>query len=390
MSAPTDMQNDPRLDANLSNWRNVPNSRWAFHNVDKLIPSKPITSDSANALPLANDSKSFDSLQIPAGRDSTIGFSDFLRRTCTDGFVVVADGKLVCEFYDNGTTAHTPHILMSASKSVTGLVAGILQDKGQLDIDAPVSTYVPEIARTAYRDATLRHLMDMRTGVRFDAQHLAAYAQSTGWEPVSTGKEATGLHQFFASATTPFNAHDGAFSYVSANTDLLGWAIERATGESFASLASELLWKPMGAEDDAYITVDSEGAPRCTGGLCATTRDLARLGQLMVEGGKRGSQSIVPESWIDDIANNGDHDAWKQGEFAPLFARMNMRYRSGWYVVDDEPKTLFAMGIYGQNLFIDRANRLVVAKVSSQKLPIDPTAVGLTLSAVAAIRRLVA
>jgi CubicO group peptidase (beta-lactamase class C family) len=380
MSASDDTPSDTQRDADLSNWRSVPNSRWAFHHVDKLIRSAPIDADPGNASPLPTALRSFESLRIPAGRD------------CTDGFVALLDGKLIHESYGNGTTARTPHILMSASKSVTGLVAGILQAQGRLEIDVPVATYVPEMAATAYRDATLRHLLDMRSGVQFDAAHLAAYAQASGWEPVAPGSgasaaKAPSLHRFFAAIGTPFRPHDGVFSYVSANTDLLGWAIERATGESFASLASELLWKPMGAEADAYITVDSEDSPRCTGGLCATTRDLARLGQLMVDGGRRGTRSVVPESWVDDIEKNGDREAWKQGEFAPLFGRMDMRYRSGWYVVDDEPAMLFAMGIYGQNLFIDLANRLVVAKVSSQELPIDASAIGLTLSAVGAIRR---
>jgi CubicO group peptidase (beta-lactamase class C family) len=154
---------------------------------------------------------------------------------------------------------------------------------------------------------------------------------------------------------------------------LLGWAIERATGQTIAALLSARLWKPMGAEDRAYITLDRKGLARCAGGLCATARDFARLGQLIVDNGQRGARQIVPAPVISDITDNGDADAWKNGEWGKSFASIstNMRYRSGWYLVDDQPKTMFAMGIHGQNLFIDRANRIVVAKLSSWKQRID-------------------
>src|SRR5204862_5474770 len=115
---------------------------------------------------------------------------------------------------------------------------------------------------------------------------------------------------FYRQLTKSDGAHGGAVHYVSPNTDLLGWVIERAAGERYADLMSELLWKPMGAARSAYITVDRLGAPRCAGGVCATARDLARVGQLILDGGARGSRQIVPESWIDDITRCGDRQAW--------------------------------------------------------------------------------
>jgi CubicO group peptidase (beta-lactamase class C family) len=284
-------------------------------------------------------------------------------------------------------TPRTSHILMSASKSIVGLIVGILRGNGQLYLDAPVSDLVPEIATTAYRGATLRHLLDMRTGVVFDESDLRAYSAATNWDPVPDGARTTDLHAFFENMTAAFNPHGGPFRYVSANTDLLGWAIERATGKRFAELAAELLWNPLGAENDASITLDRKGAPRCTGGLSTTARDLARVGHLMMQGGRRGAHQVIPSEWIDDISQNGDRQAWKYGEFAQGFGGRSMSYRGGWYVIHDEPRTLFAMGIHGQNLFIDRANRLVIAKLSSQGSPIDYGAVALTHRAVPEFRR---
>jgi CubicO group peptidase (beta-lactamase class C family) len=142
----------------------------------------------------------------------------------------------------------------------------------------------------------------------------------------------------------------------------------------------------MGASKAAQITLDWDGAPRPTGGLCATLRDFARVGQLMLEAGASGATQVVPSAWIDDIGRNGDRAAWKKGEFAQSFGPRPMHYRSGWYVIDDEPQTLFAMGIHGQHLFVDRGNRLVIAKLSSQPQALDAEATGLTLRAVGAVR----
>jgi len=184
--------------------------------------------------------------------------------------------------------------------------------------------------------------------------------------------------------------HGGPMNYVSPNTDLLGWIIERATGRRYADLMSELLWQPMGAARSAYITVDRLGAPRCAGGMCATVRDLARVGQLVVDAGARGRTHIVPAAWIDDMIDNGDAAAWAAGNFARYYPGAPMRYRSQWYVEDGAAPLLFGMGIHGQNLFVDRAEQIVVAKVSSQALPLDPDRITLTMRAVARIREFLA
>jgi hypothetical protein len=173
---------------------------------------------------------------------------------------------------------------------------------------------------------------------------------------------------------------------VSPNTDLLGWALERASGTRYADLASQLLWAPMGAQRDAYITVDRFGAPRCAGGVCATARDLARLGQLIAQGGAREGRQIIPEAWIEDITRNGDAGAWDRGDFAHLFPGAAMHYRDKWYVTREEKPMLFGLGVNGQNLFIDRARQVVIAKFSSQASALDVPAIGVTMGLVAGIR----
>lgn len=386
----------PEGQVTLANWRMAPFNRWAFHHVRELIPTVDIANDPARVWPLPAAPVDLSGLRLADEHDRPLSFAEFLDRTDTDGLVVLHRGRVVFEHYAHGMTADSPHILMSVSKSLLGLLAGALVAAGDLDLDRPVTDLVPEVAATAYRGATIRHLLDMRAGVAFDEDYLAtsgpivAYRKAAGWNPPEPGDRPADLRSFLGELTKSSGAHGGPFNYVSPNTDLLGWLIERGTGRRYADLASEQLWKPLGAARSAYITVDRLGAPRCAGGVCATVRDLALVGRLVVEGGAREGAPIVPERWIEDITHCGDPDAWAAGPFTAFYPGLPIHYRSQWYVLRDDPPLLFALGIHGQNLFVDRHHEIVVAKASSQALPLDARRIALTMRAVAALRRFLA
>jgi CubicO group peptidase (beta-lactamase class C family) len=368
---------DPAGQVTLANWRAPGCNRWAFHHVRELIPTADIANDPARTTRLDIG----EPLALP-------GLAAFLEQTDTDGLAVMHRGQLVFEHYAGGMSAQDPHILMSVSKSMLGLLAGMLESRKLLELERPVSDYVESLKTTAYRGATVRQLLDMRTGVAFEEDYAAtagpmiAYRKASGWNPPEPGEHAGDLRSFYRNLGEKDKEHGGAFRYTSPNTDLLGWVIERATGRRYADLMSELLWKPMGAERSAYITVDRLGAPRCAGGMCVTLRDLARVGQLLVEGGR----GIVPAGWIEDLERGGERTAWDAGNFAVIFPGLPMRYRAKWYAVDGASPLLFGWGIHGQHLFVDRARAIVIAKLSSQAAPVDVERMQATLRAVAEIR----
>jgi CubicO group peptidase (beta-lactamase class C family) len=316
-----------------------------------------------------------------------------LRATCTDGLVVLHQGSIVLERYANGMTQRSPHILMSISKSMLGLLAGILVGQGVLNPSDLVTDVLPELKATAWAGASIMQLLDMRTGVAFNEDYLAtagpiiAYRKAAGWNPLAPGEQASDLRCFFQELRETDGPHGGRFWYVSPNTDLLGWVIERASGKRYADLMSELLWQPMGAADNAYITVDRLGAPRAAGGMCATTRDLARVGQLLVEDGAWRGRQVVPSSWIEMITDDGDPEAWAAGNLAAYYPGLPIHYRAKWYVDRSPPSWLFCLGIHGQNLFIDRKHEIVIAKFSSQPQPLDADRIALTGELVGALRR---
>ena len=381
----------------LANWRTAPFNRWAFQHVREIVPSAEIANDPEQVWRLPSAPMDLAGLRI----DGEMDLHRFLVATDTDGLVILDRGRIVAEAYANGMTAGTPHILMSVSKSMLGILAGILSASGTLDLEAPVTRYVPEVAATAYKGATIRQLLDMRAGILFDENYLAtsgpiiAYRKATNWNPLEPGETASDLRSFYPTLAESDGPHGGRFHYVSPNTDLLGWAIERAAGERYADLMSRLLWQPLGAERSAYITVDRLGAPRCAGGFCATARDLARVGQLIVQDGRRGARQAIPEAWIEDVQKNGDRAAWDAGDFVPYYAGLPIHYRSKWYVLNGQSSSggaplLFGMGVNGQNLFVDRRNEIVIAKLSSHAMPMDEGRIALTMRGIERIRALLA
>ncbi len=375
----------------LANWRTAPFNKWGFHHVREIVPSANIPKSASASVPFTADFVDLDPLAFNDGTDGKLTFDEFLQHSHTDGLVILRGGKIVAETYANGMTERTPHILMSVSKSLLGLLAGAMVTRGDFDLAQPVTDFVPEVAETAYRDATIRHLLDMRVGIDFEEDYLATsgpiieYRKSTNWNPLEPGQTPSDLRSFYRSLTEQNGPHNGPINYVSPNCDLLGWVMERASGCRYADLMSELLWAPMGAEENAYITVDRLGAPRCAGGLCTTTRDLARVGQLLVQNGVQEGKTVIPGAWINDIEGGGDRDAWQSGNMEVDFPGLEILYRSQCYALQGDAPLLFGFGIHGQYLFVDRQNEIVIAKFSSQPLPIDVDQIMLTMRAAPAI-----
>ena len=385
----------PAAQVNLANWRSPPFNRWAFQHVRELVPSADIANDPDNVWQLKLAPVALDTVRVQSGA-STLSFDEFVDATDTDAMVVLHRGRIVHESYFNGMGEHTPHILMSVSKSMLGLLVGQLVGHGVLDVELQALHYLPELEQTGYRAATVRDLLDMRSGILFDEDYLATsgaiieYRKAQGWNPLAPGDAASDLRSFIQTMSqcegSP-GSQGGRFHYQSPNTDLLGWLIERATGRRYADLFSTMFWRPLGAVRSGYITVDRLGAPRCAGGMCFTARDLARVGLLVAQGGKREGVSIVPETWLQDIANNGDPGAWARGDFAPYFPSIAMSYRSKWYTQQGEASQVFALGVNGQNLFVDSTNQIVIAKYSSQAAAMDTERITLTMAGVDAIRK---
>ena len=223
---------DERL-VSLANWQDPPFNRWSFQHIRDLIPTARIPrTDAVRRLPGAE--RDLSGIRFRSGgREMTV--AQMLDRSFTDGFLVLHRGRVVFEQYRNGMTPETPHLLMSVSKSVTATIAGILVGRGELDPDAPVEDVVPELERTSFRGARVQHLLDMRTGTRFNedyddpAADVRVYEQVYLWRPRSGRRLPADALSYFATLRND-GEHGGPFRYRSILTDVLGWVVERAGG----------------------------------------------------------------------------------------------------------------------------------------------------------------
>ena len=381
--------------ATLANWQDPPYNRWSFQHLRELIPTQRISRGHGpwSTLPHRAVSPVLDDVTVHRLAGHTSPFAAVIADTWTDAVVVLHDGEIVFEKYFNGMTKETSHLLMSVTKSVVGCIAGILVEQGLLDPDKLASSYVPEIVGSGYDGASVRHLLNMRTGVRFREEYTNSDAEVRvmerymGWRPGEDHDNALGMY-FYLTKLSSENDHGGPFVYRSADTDMLGWVCERAAGARMADLISLLIWQPMGAEFDAEITCDCVGTAIHDGGMSARARDIARFGQLVLEDGYAYDTSIVPEPWLRE-ARMLDPDI--RGAFAASDSEAILTggwYRNQfWFVPGPLGDLQLCLGIHGQMVLIDRATRTVSVKMSSWPTAQDSTALIDTIRAFVAAGR---
>lgn len=367
------MQNRPD-ELNLSNWRQQGNGRWAFHHVREIIPSEPIYRGKRSSELVRSPLDAINQVSTPGLDGADWSLQQWLEVSSSDALLVAHRGELVHEWYVDEDIAENPHIVFSVSKSITALLAGVLVEQGLLDPAQTVTDYIPELANSGYRDATVQQVLDMVVRIDFVEDYLATsgkfieYRTSTGWHPCAVDAIDQNLHDFLCSLQRAEGDHGEVWQYRSPNSDLLGWILERVSGERLAALMSNYLWQPMGAEKNAYITVDRKGAPRTAGGICVVPRDLLRIGELVRLRGFANGQQVIPASWVEDCSDGGNPEAWQRGESAKEFTAGS--YRNKWYQTGDEHRAMLAIGIHSQWIYVNPVTEVTIVKLSSQDEPL--------------------
>ena len=359
----------------LANWRQSPYNRFSFHHVREFIPTADVLSDHR---PAAFTPNLIDAAWL-AGELNEHDLSQTLEASSTDAFVVVRQNELIFEWRADHYQSAQPHILFSVSKSVTGLLVGILESQGLIDPAAEVGDYLSEAKDSGYGHCTVQQVLDMQAQVAFIEDYhdqtgaFARYRSATGWNPPSTSAaESEGLAEFLLSLKSTGDPHGQVFRYLSPNSDLLGIIAERATNHRFADLLAAHIWQPLGCAHDAYITVDHKGAARSAGGLCVHPFDLALLGSAIAQAAAGEDHPVIPRKWINDTLSNGNLDAWRSGDFANFLPNGN--YRNQWYLNDIGSPAILAIGIHGQWLYIEPKSQTVIVKFSSEAQPVDEAA----------------
>lgn len=361
----------------LDNWFTAPFNRWSLQHLREVLPTAPIA-EAEEPEPLPRAERDLNGIGFDvAGERWTIG--EMLDATYTDGFLVLQGGAVLTERYANGFSHTGRHVMFSTTKSVVATVAGILVGRGALRVDALVADVIPELAGTSWADATVQHLLDMRTGTRFIEVYqdidgdMGRYTIASGMGP---SVDATDPDTYTFLAGLPNDRpHGGPFDYRSAVTSLLGWLVERAGGTRLPQLISEELWTPMGAEVQACIALDRIGTAMAAGGMACSLRDLARFGQLWLRRGvAQGGTRLVPDAWIaDTIAGAPDgKEAFAASLDEPDPDLPDAHYRNKWWVFDPGAPFYSGIGIEGQYVTIHEPSDVVIAKFSSLPVADDP------------------
>jgi len=365
-----------------TNFFSFPKLRWSVCHLRELLPTQAVGRGIGAPVPLpyALDPGIDRVTFAPMGGGAPMTWRQSLDVNYTDGMLILHRGRIVYEHYAGCLTETGKHAAMSMTKSMTGLLAEILVAEGTLDPDATVATIVPELAESAFGDATIRQVMDMTTGVAFNedyadrAADIWVYSAAASPLPKPAGYDGPDGYFEYLQTVRRQGRHGEAFGYKTINSDVLGWILARTTGREVTDLLSERIWRRMGAEQDAYFTVDAKGTPFAGGGMSAGLRDLGRIGLLMLNGGEIAGQRLFPARVAATIAAGGDRQAFAKGGFKTLEGGS---YRSMWWVLHNANGAYAARGVHGQTIYVDPTADMVIVRLASfpnaKNAAIDPT-----------------
>ncbi len=358
---------DRRITKN--NWDNPPFNRWSFQNIKSVHRTRPVRRGEGPVFEFDETQQDIWSLKVKRQDNSMATVQDIINESYTDGFIVLHDGKIIAEQYQNDMSPGSLHLAQSVSKSLIGTLAGILVHRGELDLDAAVEKYVPELAQCGYKGASIQQVLNMQSGVEFIEEytdpdsHMALLDIASDWREDARGDRPSTIYDLIL--TLEKNRKHGAyFEYRSIETDIISWAMQRVSGQHITELLSKEIWSKMGVEQDACFTIDRAGSALVDGGFNACLRDFARFAQMHLQDGHFNDQQIIPADWIKSC-RSGDVAAFKHtmdGRFADY---PDASYQNQWWVLDAKAGIYQANGVFGQNIHIDCSTNMVAVKLST-------------------------
>ena len=366
-----------------SNFFSFPRLRWTVCHFRELLPTEQVSRGIGAPVPLEYDldEAAIDALTFrpPDGREA-MTWKESLSVNYTDGMLILHEGKIVYERYFGCLDEAGKHGAMSMTKSLTGLLAEVLLAEGKLDDAALVSSIVPELAGSAFGNATVRQVMDMTTGVAYSEDYsnpdadIWVYSRAASPLPKPAGYDGPDGYFEYLQTVRPDGKHGDAFHYKTINTDTLGWIISRVSGMEVTELLSARIWSRMGAEQDAYMTVDGKGTPFAGGGLSAGLRDLGRIGLLLLDEGEINGQRLFAPEVVANIRRGGNKKAFAKAGYETL---KGGSYRSMWWLFHNAHDAFAARGVHGQTIYVDPTADMVIVRLSSfptaKNATIDPT-----------------
>jgi CubicO group peptidase (beta-lactamase class C family) len=295
-------------------------------------------------------------------QESGLSIDDYMNRQRAMALLVIKDGVIQVERYQYGRTASHRFLSNSMAKTITAMAVGLALREGRIQsLDDRADRYAPTLAGTLYGETTVRNLLRMASGAKFEERYdgkddLARYGMAA-----IRGGPAEGARVI----TERLHPQGQRFNYASAETDILALVMQGATGETLSSYLQTRLWQPMGAETSGLWRAGANGLERAGGNFNATARDYARLGVLLANDGQRPDRPDLGEILPRDFLIEATH--WKQhpDAFAPRKASPYYGYGYQVWTFPGQQRRFALLGVYGQAIFVDPAQKLVMVHLAA-------------------------
>jgi CubicO group peptidase (beta-lactamase class C family) len=279
---------------------------------------------------------------------------EFHAATASTALLVLVDGMLVHEWYGTGLGPRDLFLGASATKSLLAHLVGVAARSRAVDLDGVVEAYVPELRDTGYRGVRVRDLLRMTSGVDWVEDHRDPNGQATALLSAFAARRSS---RALLARIGPADPPGSRYGYCTADSQVLDWVRERATGAPFRAALAEL-WRALGCTEDAVVAVDGDGVALAGGGVAAAAADWARVGMLQIDGG-----AMVDREWID-ASSRPSLPFLRPGRLPePLSGLVGFGYH--WWPLDDDGLRVSADGSRGQFVYVDRPRRAVVVKTSA-------------------------
>lgn len=325
-----------------------------FSNMDLAFLNKPINKTGTaytfniakQPLPLSFDY-----------RGNTQEVNEFLTRRATTALLVLKNDKITFEDYYLGTTDSDKRISWSMAKSFVSVLFGMQVDAGKIDIEQTVSHYLPEMKGSGYENVKVKHVLQMSSGVKWNEDYADFNSDINKMGRVlALGGS---LDQMTTEIVSEMPSGE-VFHYVSMDTHVIGMLIRRVSGQSLVELLQTSIWNKIGMESDANWITDSTGTAFALGGLNVTTRDYARFGRLLVNNGHWQGEQLVSSSWLQEATT-------AQADFLQSTQdKLGYGYQI-WLPPLAQPGEFFCVGVYGQFIYVNQQENVVIVKNSADK-----------------------
>lgn len=297
-----------------------------------------------------------------AGIERGLSIDDYMKRQRVMALLILKDGVIQVERYQYDRKPSHRFLSNSMAKTITAVAVGIALKEGRIrSLDDRAEVYATELAGTLYGSTSVRHLLRMSSGAKFEERYdgkddLARYGAAARLGSAADGAKVI---------TERRHPAGEVFNYASAETDMLALVLRGATGQSLSAYLQSRLWQPMGAETSALWRADSTGLERAGGNFNATARDYARLGHLLAHDGRRPDRpelgEIVPSAYLIEATD------WRQHPqaFAPMKATPYFGYGYQTWTFPGPQRRFALLGVYGQPIFVDPARKLVMVHLAA-------------------------